>query len=43
VPLSGMYIIVPAVLGYIVLKEQLTLTHLLGLVCAGLAVLFLSL
>ncbi len=43
VPLSGMYIVVPAVLGYVVLKEQLSLSHLLGLVCAGLAVLFLSL
>lgn len=43
VPLSGMYIVVPAVLGYIVLKEQVTLTHVLGLICAGLAVLFLSL
>jgi len=43
VPLSGMYIVVPAVLGYIVLKEQVTLTHVLGLICAGLAVLLLSL
>ncbi len=43
VPLSGMYIVVPALLGYIVLKEQATLTHVLGLVCAGLAVLLLSL
>ena len=43
VPLSGMYILVPAVLGYVLLKEPLTLTHVLGLVCAGLAVLFLSL
>ena len=43
VPLSGMYILIPAVLGFILLKEQLTLTHVLGLICAGLAVLFLSL
>jgi len=43
VPLSGMYIIVPAVLGYVLLKEQLTLTHIIGLGFAGLAVLFLSL
>jgi transporter family protein len=43
VPLSGMYILVPAVLGFIFLKEPLTVTHVLGLGCAGLAVLFLSL
>jgi len=43
VPLSGMYILVPAVLGFIFLKEPLTLPHVLGLTCAGLAVLFLSL
>jgi len=43
VPLSGMYILVPAVLGLILLKEPLTVTHVLGLGCAGLAVLFLSL
>lgn len=43
VPLSGMYILVPAVLGFILLKEPLTVTHVLGLTCAGLAVLFLSL
>lgn len=43
VPLSGMYILVPAVLGFIFLKEPLTVTHVLGLICAGLAVLFLSL
>lgn len=43
VPLSGMYIVIPAVLGYVFLKEQVTVTHVLGLVCAGLAVLFLSL
>jgi uncharacterized membrane protein len=43
VPLSGMYILLPAVLGFIFLKEPLTKTHVLGLGCAGLAVLFLSL
>lgn len=43
VPISGMYILVPAVLGFIFLKEPLTKTHVLGLVCAGLAVLFLGL
>jgi len=43
VPLSGMYIVIPAVLGLIFLKEPLTVTRVLGLSCAGLAVLFLSL
>lgn len=43
VPLSGMYILLPAVLGFIILKEPLTVTHVLGLGFAGLAVLFLSL
>jgi transporter family protein len=43
VPLSGMYILVPAVLGFVLLKEPLTVTHVLGLGCAGLAVIFLSL
>ncbi len=42
VPLSGMYILIPAVLGFIFLKEKLSVAHLLGLVCAGLAVFFLS-
>jgi len=43
VPLSGMYILVPALLGFVLLKEPLTVTHVLGLGFAGLAVLFLSL
>jgi drug/metabolite transporter (DMT)-like permease len=38
-----MYILLPAVMGFILLKEPLTVTHVLGLGCAGLAVLFLSL
>jgi transporter family protein len=42
VPLSGMYIIIPAVLGYLLLREPVTLNHLLGLFCAGLAVFLLS-
>jgi drug/metabolite transporter (DMT)-like permease len=42
VPLSGMYILIPALLGFIFLKEPLTVTHILGLVCAGLAVFFLT-
>ncbi len=42
IPLTGMYIIVPTVLGYLVLKEPLNLKHLIGLGFAILAVLFLS-
>jgi transporter family protein len=42
-PLTGMYILIPAILGFVVLKEPVTITHVLGLVCAGLAVLFLAL
>ncbi|MEO0081053.1 MAG: DMT family transporter [candidate division WOR-3 bacterium] len=42
VPLSGMYILIPAVLGVIFLSEKLSIMHILGLVCAGLAVFFLS-
>lgn len=43
VPLSGMYIVVPAVLGFVLLKEQVTATHAAGLACAALAVVLLSL
>ena len=42
VPLSGMYILIPALLGFVVLKEAVTLSHVIGLVCAGLAVFFLA-
>ena len=41
-PLTGMYILIPALLGFIFLKEPLTVTHVLGLTCAGLAVFFLT-
>jgi transporter family protein len=41
-PLTGMYIMLPALLGFIVLKEPMTLSHVLGLVCAALAVFFLA-
>jgi bacterial/archaeal transporter family protein len=41
-PLTGMYIVIPALLGFIFLKEPLTVTHVLGLTCAGLAVFFLT-
>jgi transporter family protein len=42
VPLTGMYIIIPALLGYVFLKEPLTLKHALGLGCAVLAVVLLA-
>lgn len=42
VPLSGMYILIPALLGFVVLKETLTVSHVIGLACAGLAVFFLT-
>lgn len=42
VPLSGMYILIPALLGFTVLKETVTLSHIIGLACAGLAVFFLA-
>ena len=42
VPLTGMYILVPALLGFVLLREPVTVFRVLGLVCAGLAVFFLS-
>jgi len=41
-PLTGMYILIPAVLGIAFLREPVSLTKILGLVCAALAVFFLS-
>jgi len=41
-PVTGMYILIPALLGYVVLKEPVTVPHALGLVCAGLAVFLLT-
>jgi transporter family protein len=41
-PLTGMYIVIPALLGFLLLREPLTLSHALGLACAGLAVFFLT-
>jgi transporter family protein len=41
-PLTGMYILIPALLGFIVLKEPVTVSHVIGLVFAGLAVFFLA-
>ncbi len=41
-PFTGMYILIPAVLGIIVLKEPMTVMKGLGLVSAVMAVFFLS-
>ncbi|MGB9741779.1 MAG: EamA family transporter [candidate division WOR-3 bacterium] len=41
-PLTGMYIVIPVALGYLVLREPLNLNHLLGVVFAVLAVVLLS-
>jgi len=42
VPLSGMYILIPAVLGFIFLHEAVTVSHVIGVACACAAVFFLS-
>lgn len=41
-PLTGMYILIPAVLGFVVLREPVTVTHIIGLGFATLAVFFLT-
>lgn len=41
-PLTGMYIVVPAVLGYLLLREPLNVNHLFGIIFAVLAIIFLS-
>ncbi|MFO7637767.1 MAG: DMT family transporter [bacterium] len=42
VPLTGMYILVPALLGIALLREPVTLTRALGMASAALAVFLLS-
>lgn len=42
IPLTGMYIILPSFLSYVILKEPLNLKHLIGLGFAILAILFLT-
>ena len=42
VPLTGMYILVPALLGIVLLREPVTLTRVLGMASAALAVFLLS-
>ncbi len=42
IPLTGMYIIIPVILGYILLREPVSINHILGLVCAVLAIILLG-
>ena len=42
VPLSGMYIVVPAILGLVFLHEAVTVQHVAGIACACVAVFLLS-
>ena len=42
VPLTGLYILIPAALGFIFLREPLTLSHVIGLVFAAAAIFFLA-
>ena len=42
VPISGMYILIPAVLGIILLREPRSVSRVIGVVFAGLAVFLLS-
>ncbi|MFO7675152.1 MAG: EamA family transporter [bacterium] len=41
-PLTGMYILIPALLGIVLLREPVTLTRALGMASAALAVFLLS-
>lgn len=43
VPLTNMYVIFPVLFGFIFLKETVTVTRVLGIVCAVLATVLLSL
>lgn len=42
VPWTGLYIIIPVILGFIFLKEPLTINHIIGIILALLAIFFLS-
>lgn len=42
IPLTGMYIIIPVLLGYLILKEPVNIKHIIGFTCALLAILLLS-
>lgn len=42
VPLSGLYIVIPVILGYIFLSEPITLSRIIGVVSAIIAIFLLS-
>jgi transporter family protein len=42
-PFTGLYFVVPAILGFIFLKEPINPTHLIGIILAAIAIIFLSL
>ncbi len=42
VPFTGLYIVIPVILGYIFLAEPITLNHIIGVVTAIIAIFFLS-
>lgn len=43
VPLANMYVVFPILYGFIVLGEAITATRIMGIICAVLATIFLSL
>jgi len=43
VPFTNMYVIFPVLFGFLFLRETVTVTRILGIVCAVLATIFLSL
>jgi transporter family protein len=42
VPWTGLYFIVPAILGFVFLKETITVNHIIGILAAIVAIVFLS-
>jgi uncharacterized membrane protein len=42
VPWTGLYFIVPVILGFALLKETITVNHIIGIVSAIVAIVFLS-
>lgn len=42
IPFTGLYFLIPAVLGFIFLKEPLNLTHIIGIILAAIAIILFS-
>ncbi len=42
IPFTGLYFVVPAILGFVFLKEPLNLTHIIGLILAIFAIILFS-